>query len=341
MMTFGYENRSNMTVHLSRRLAIAPMLAWTDRHFRYWMRLLTKRTLLYTEMVTSHAILYGSSRRLLGYHPSEHPLALQVAGNDPYTLALCARIAADWGYDEVNLNVGCPSNRVQKGRFGACLMLEPDLVAECVAAMKAVVSIPVTVKTRLGIGRNNHHDILYKLIAALLQAGCDTVILHARNAWLDGINPSANRLRPPLDYDRGYQLKQQFPAVKVVINGGITSLTQAEFHLQRFDGVMIGQAAYRNPWLFANADAAVFHDSNPCADPWQAIDAFIPYVERQQTAGIPLATVARHLYGLFQGYPGAQTWRRLLNDYFRSPHAPATRLRDAAAAVQSCPTGLG
>ena len=250
---------------LDRRLSVAPMLDWTDRHCRYFLRLITRRTLLYTEMVTTGALIHGDRERHLGFDPAEHPVALQLGGSDPESLAACARLGADRGYDEINLNVGCPSDRVQNGRFGACLMAEPRLVAECVAAMKGRVAIPVTVKTRIGIDNRDSYEELVEFVTEIAAAGCDALIVHARKAWLQGLSPKENRDIPPLRYDLVERLKGDFPGLSISINGGVTTLAQASDLLQRLDGVMIGREAYQNPWVLAQADQVIFGD--PDASP--------------------------------------------------------------------------
>ena len=303
-----------MTAVLDRRLSVAPMLDWTDRHCRYFLRQLTRQTLLYTEMVTTGAVLRGDRERLLAYDPAERPLALQLGGSDPADLALCARIAAEWGYDEVNLNVGCPSDRVQSGRFGACLMAEPALVAECVAAMQAATPLPVTVKTRIGIDDRDSYAELAEFVAKVAAGGCETFIIHARKAWLKGLSPKENREIPPLRYDVVYRLKQDFPALTLIINGGLTSLDQVAAQLGPVNGAMIGRAAYENPYLLAEADQRFFGSVEPPLTRHQVIQAFLPYLETRLQQGTPLHGLTRHILGLFQGVPGARAWRRQLSE---------------------------
>ena len=300
---------------LNRRLAVAPMLDWTDRHCRYFLRLLSRPTLLYTEMVTTGAALHGDRERLLAYDPAEHPLALQLGGCDPGELARCARIAADFDYDEVNLNVGCPSDRVQSGRFGACLMAEPDLVADCVAAMRTTVNLPVTVKTRIGIDDRDSYEALTDFVGRVASGGCEVFIIHARKAWLRGLSPKENREIPPLRYDIVYRLKRDFPDLTIILNGGLRNLDQAEDELRRVDGVMIGRAAYENPYLLADADRRFFGSDTPLPSRHQVIRAFLPYVENQLQQGTPLHCMTRHVLGLFQGIPGARAWRRHLSEH--------------------------
>lgn len=318
----------------SMRLSVAPMLDWTDRHCRYFLRLISRHTLLYTEMVTTGALIHGDRERFLRYDEAEHPVALQLGGSDPAELAACARMGAEWGYDEINLNLGCPSDRVQSGRFGACLMAEPALVADCIAAMKAAVAIPVTAKTRIGIDDRDSYAELVTFFAALVEAGCDAVIVHARKAWLQGLSPRENREIPPLRYDWVYRLKEAFPSVPIALNGGVTTLQQASELLARVDGVMIGRAAYQTPWLLADADRIIFGDLHPVPTPHEVLDALTPYVERQLAAGVPLNSITRHILGLFQGRPGARAWRRTLSEQAHRAGAGIAVLHAAAAQVR-------
>jgi tRNA-dihydrouridine synthase A len=290
------------------------MLDWTDRHCRYFLRLISRHTLLYTEMITTGALIHGDRERFLRYDPAEHPVALQLGGSDPEDLARCAQMAEDWGYDEINLNVGCPSDRVQNGRFGACLMAEPALVAECVAAMRAAVRVPVTVKHRIGIDERDSYAELVDFVGHLNAVGCDAIIVHARKAWLKGLSPKENRDIPPLCYAVVRDLKRDFPALPIAINGGIETLDAAVEFLSDLDGVMIGRAAYHNPWILAEADRRVFGDEHPIPTRRQVLEAFIPYAERQLTAGVPMNAMSRHLLGLFQGQPGARAWRRRISE---------------------------
>ncbi|MBK1693235.1 tRNA dihydrouridine(20/20a) synthase DusA [Chromatium weissei] len=307
--------------NFTRRLSIAPMLDWTDRHYRYFVRFITRHTLLYTEMVTTAALLHGDRNRLLRFDSVEHPLAIQFAGSDPSALAQCARIGAIWGYDEINLNVGCPSDRVQNGRFGACLMAEPQLVAECVAAMKNAVTLPVTVKTRIGIDDRDSYGELVDFVGAQVNAGCDALIVHARKAWLKGLSPKENRDVPPLRYDVVHQLKMDFPALSITLNGGITTLTAAANALTTLDGVMIGREAYHNPWLLADADRLIFGTISPPITREQVLEQFLPYAAKQLAQGVPLSAMSRHLLGLFQGQPGARAWRRQISEQAHQPNA--------------------
>jgi tRNA-dihydrouridine synthase A len=302
------------------------MMEWTDRHCRFFHRLLTRRALLYTEMLTTGAVLHGDRVRLLRYEPAEHPLALQIGGADPRALAQCARIAEDSGFDEINLNVGCPSDRVQEGRFGACLMAEPDLVGAGVAAMKAAAAIPVTVKCRIGIDEQDPEQALAIFAAAVERAGADALIVHARKAWLKGLSPKENREVPPLDYERVYRLKAAHSRLTIVLNGGIGSIEQALAHLDRVDGVMMGRAAYQEPWRLLAVDALLFDDDPPFASTRAAAAALVPYIERELAAGTRLHAITRHLHGLFQGAPGARAFRRQLARATGVPQAGAELL---------------
>ena len=291
------------------------MLDWTDRHCRYLLRQISSRTVLYTEMVTTAAILHGDRDRLLRHDPAEHPVVLQLGGSDPQALADCSRIGAEAGYDEINLNVGCPSDRVQSGRFGACLMAEPALVADCVAAMDAAASVPVTVKTRIGIDDMDSYALLASFVEHMQSAGCDTIIIHARKAFLQGLSPRENRSVPPLRYDYAYRIKQQFQDLSVVLNGGIESLEAAREHLEHVDGVMLGRAAYHNPYLLAGVDNQIFGESTPVPSRDDIVERMLPYIERELIRGTPLKHITRHMLGLYQGVPGARHWRRHLSEF--------------------------
>jgi tRNA-dihydrouridine synthase A len=310
------------------------MMEWTDRHCRFFHRLLTRRALIYTEMVTTSAVLRGDRVRLIGFDPFEHPVAIQLGGSDPRALADCARIAEDFGYDEVNLNVGCPSDRVQEGRFGACLMAEPALVGDCVAAMKAAVHVPVTVKCRLGVDDQDPEAALDAMARAAKAAGADAVIVHARKAWLEGLSPRQNREVPPLDHVRVHRLKAAHPDLEVVLNGGITSVEAAAQHLTHVDGVMMGRAAYQEPWRLLAVDPLMFGAPAPFASPKAAAEALIPYVEREVARGTRLYAVVRHVLGLFHAVPGARAFRRHLAVEAVKPNAGAEILRQAVARVQ-------
>ena len=303
------------------RCSIAPMMDWTDRHDRSFLRLITRHARLYTEMITAAAILHGDQERLLGHDPAEHPLALQLGGASPADLAACARIAEDFGFDEVNLNVGCPSDRVQNARFGACLMAEPETVAACVAAMRAACNLPVTVKTRTGIDDKDSYEDLKRFVATVAGAGCRTVIVHARKAWLSGLSPKQNREIPPLDYPRVYRLKRDFPELEIVINGGIASLDEAARHLARVDGAMIGRSAYQSPYMLADADRRFFGANKPVPSRAEVARALLPYAEAQCAKGVPVKAITRHILGLFNGEPGARLWRRTLSETAHRPGA--------------------
>jgi tRNA-dihydrouridine synthase A len=306
---------------LDRRLSVAPMMDWTDRHCRYFLRLLAPRTLLYTEMVTTGAILFGDRERFLRFDPAEHPVALQLGGADQDQLARCAETGAARGYDEINLNVGCPSDRVQNARFGACLMAEPELVAACVRAMRAAVEVPVTVKTRIGIDDRDSYEFLHRFVAAIAGAGCRTVILHARKAWLSGLSPKENRELPPLRYETVHRIKTDFPELEVIANGGIRTLDQARAQLAAVDGVMIGREAYQNPYALAEWERALLGSAAPAPSRAEIIERLLPYVERERAEGTPLAAITRHSLGLFNGMPGARAWRRQLSEAPRHPGA--------------------
>jgi tRNA-dihydrouridine synthase A len=319
----------NIPFAQSRRLSVAPMMDWTDRDFRYLLRLISQHALLYTEMVTTGALIHGNRKRFLAHDAMEYPLALQLGGSDPKELAECAQMGEDAGYQEVNINVGCPSDRVQSGRFGACLMAEPALVAEGVAAMQAKVRIPVTVKTRLGIDEFDSYEFLTDFIDKVSAAGCDTFILHARNAWLKGLSPKENRDIPPLNYERVYQVKKDYPHLHIDINGGVQDLEQASQHLEHVDGVMMGRAIYHNPYLLAEADKTIFGQDNPVLSRHEVIETMLPYIERRMQQGRPLKSITRHLLGLFQGQPGARRWRRHLSENAHLPRAGIHVLEEA------------
>ncbi|MBV8682631.1 MAG: tRNA dihydrouridine(20/20a) synthase DusA [Caulobacteraceae bacterium] len=316
------------------RFCIAPMMDWTDRHCRAFHRTLTARARLYTEMVTAAAVLHGDRERLLGFEARERPLALQLGGCDPSQLASAARVGEDFGYDEVNLNVGCPSDRVQTGRFGACLMREPALVAECVGAMIGAVRIPVTVKCRLGVDDQDPEESLFALVDSCVAAGVTTFVVHARKAWLQGLSPKDNREIPPLDWSLVARLKRERPSLTVVINGGVTSLDSAESLLDGVDGVMIGRAAYHDPSILGAVDARLFGDPDVVA-PEDAVERYKPYVARALARGVRLPAMARHMLGLFQGRPGARAWRRILTVDSHSPGAGLEVIDRALTAVGS------
>ncbi len=320
---------------LDRKLSVAPMLDWTDRHFRFFIRLISKHSLLYTEMITTGALLHGNNERFLRYDQSEHPVAIQLGGSEPKELAECAQLAEQAGYDEVNLNVGCPSDRVQNGRFGACLMAEPALVADCVRAMKEAVAIPVTVKTRIGIDDNDSYTALCRFIEMQIDTGCDHFIIHARKAWLSGLSPKQNREVPPLRYDLVEQLKRDYPEKGFTLNGGVKSLAEALSHLQQLDGVMIGREAYNNPWILAEADQLIFDDQHPIPTRHQVLEGYLPFIERELQKGIALNHITRHILGLFHGCPGARNWRRLISEEAHKPGSGPELIEQAAGYVNS------
>lgn len=316
-------------------VSVAPMMEWTDRHFRYFMRQITRCTLLYTEMKTTGAVLHGDRERIIGYAPEEKPLALQLGGDDPAELAECAAIAEEWGYDEVNLNVGCPSDRVQRGRFGACLMADPEHVARCVEAMRRAVSLPVTVKHRIGIDHLDRYQDLRRFVSIVAQSGCDRFIVHARIALLQGLNPQQNRTVSPLRYEDVYRLKAEFPHLIIEINGGIRTLEAVEEHLQRVDGVMIGRAAYENPFLFATVDRRFYGSDSLPPTRREVLQAMVPYIEEWMARGEKPARVLRHMLGLFAFCPGARRWRRYLSEHMHRPDAGAHLLEEALRHIPS------
>ena len=299
---------------INRIFSVAPMIDWTDRHERYFLRLISKHAVLYTEMLTPGALIHGQRERFLQFDAAEHPLALQLGGSDPHELALCAKMGADYGYDEINLNVGCPSDRVQSGRFGACLMATPKLVANCVAAMCDAVDIPVTVKHRIGIDDRDSWDELCEFIETVAQGGCKVFIVHARKAWLNGLSPKDNREIPPLQYDTVYRLKQTYPQWQFILNGGINDISIAQQHLAAVDGVMLGRAAYHDPYLLSQVDQMFFGDAHVIPERKKIIEQFLPYIENEIAAGTKLHAMTRHITGLFNGLPGARAWRRTLSE---------------------------
>lgn len=310
------------------------MMDWTDRHCRFFHRLLTRQALLYTEMVTADAVIHGKRDRLLGFSADEHPVALQLGGSDPAKLAQAARIGEGYGYDEINLNVGCPSDRVQVGRFGACLMAEPQLVAACVAAMRAAVSVPVTVKCRIGIDDQDSEADLERFIATVKSEGCATFIVHARKAWLQGLSPKENREIPPLDYGRVYRLKQRHPELTIVINGGIGSLVEARAHLDHVDGLMVGRAAYQTPYMLAEVDREIFASSDAVPQRADVMRDLIPYAARHIAQGGRLSNVTRHMLGLYHGQPRGRLLRRYLSENATRYDAGADVLETALALIE-------
>ena len=315
-----------MTTH---RFCIAPMMDWTDRHDRYFLRLLSRKSRLYSEMVTADAVRHGDRAHLLSFNSAEHPVALQLGGSDATVLAEAAKIGEDFGYDEINLNVGCPSDRVQAGRFGACLMQEPELVADCVAAMRANVKIPVTIKSRIGVDDQDPEEALFQLVELSAQAGCEVFIVHARKAWLDGLSPKQNRDIPPLNYDLVYELKKSRQDLTIILNGGIDTLSEAQTHLHHVDGVMLGRAAYKTPYILADVDCTIFNDDAPPPSREAVVEALIPYAEKLVEDGVPLHALTRHLMGLFQSQPGGRLWRRYLSENAPKNEADASVLSEA------------
>ncbi|MFT5114106.1 MAG: tRNA-dihydrouridine synthase A [Parasphingorhabdus sp.] len=298
----------------NHRFCVAPMLDWTDRHARYFYRLISKNALLYTEMVTTGAIIYGDRERHLQFDNFEQPVALQLGGSDPKDLVACAQIAQDYGYSEINLNVGCPSDRVQSGRFGACLMLEPDLVAECVASMQSAIAMPVTVKTRLGIDDLDDYEFVHKFVKTVSETGCDTFLLHARKAWLKGLSPKQNREVPPLQYEKVFQLKQDFPELTMVLNGGLKSHDDCLPVLEKLDGVMVGREVYQNPMILADVDQLYFQSAPRAIDRSEILATYLSYVDEQLNRDVYLKHMIPPLFGLFQGLPGTKAWKRYLSE---------------------------
>lgn len=317
------------------RFCVAPMLDWSDKHCRYFWRLLSKNALLYTEMITTGALLHGDVNRFLEFDPSENPLALQLGGSDPNALAQCANLAEKFGYDEVNLNCGCPSARVQNGAFGACLMTQPTLVADCVKAMQDACTIRVTVKHRIGVDDQDSYEAMAQFVDTIASTGCDTFIVHARKAWLKGLSPKQNREIPPLQYENVYQLKQEFPDLTIVINGGIESLDACHSHLDNVDGVMLGRSAYQTPYLLSTIDRDFFADTSLPKAREQIIDELIPYIEQQLLNGTTLHAITRHILGLYQGLPGARQFRRILSERAPRTSAGVQVLKEALASMHN------
>jgi tRNA-dihydrouridine synthase A len=318
-----------MPAMLNRLISVAPMMDWTDRHDRYFLRLIAPHALLYTEMITTGALIHGDRQRFLAFDPAEHPVALQLGGSDPKALAECAKMGEDFGYDEINLNVGCPSDRVKSGRFGACLMLEPAIVAECVLAMKQEVRVPVTIKCRIGVDERDSYEELSQFIGTIAQAGCEIFIVHARKAWLNGLSPKQNREIPPLRYDVVRQIKQDFPALTIVVNGGIKTAAEVEEHLQFVDGVMIGREAYSNPYCLAEIEKKLFAAPENIDTRYAVVEKLLPYIEEQLKGNVKLSNITRHILGLFQGEIGARKWRRYLSENACKSGADGQVLKDA------------
>lgn len=319
-------------------LSVAPMMDYTDRHFRYFVRLISRHILLYTEMITVPALLHGDRAKLLGFSPQEKPLALQLGGDDPQTLAECARMGEAWGYDEINLNVGCPSNRVQNGHFGACLMAQPERVAAAVESMKGATSLPVTVKHRIGIDDRDRYEDLRQFVVTVAGAGCDRFTIHARKAWLRGLDPKQNRTVPPLRYGEVYRLKEELPHLAIEINGGVLTLDEAAQHLAQVDAVMIGRAAYDRPYQLAQVDGRFYQDPSPPPTPQAVIQALIPYADQWVHQGGRLHQITRHILNLFAGQPGSRAWKRYLTTESCKPQAGASVI---AAALAQVPLGEG
>ena len=317
----------------NHRFSIAPMMDWSDHNCRYFWRLLTKQALLYTEMVTTGALIHGDRKRFLHFNREEHPVALQLGGSDPKDLARCARWAQEWGYDEVNINCGCPSDRVQSGMFGACLMGKPDLVADCVKAMMDSCDIPVTVKHRIGIDHMESYEQLLAFIEPVAAAGCSVFIVHARKAWLQGLSPKENREIPPLNYPWVYQLKKDFPHLTIVVNGGIQTIEECQTHLDHVDGVMLGREAYQNPWMLAQVDEALFGMDSPLKSRDDVIAELLPFAEQHLAQGGQLNHITRHILGLYQGIPGARKFRRHLSENAYKKEAGISILAEAYALV--------
>ncbi len=313
-------------------ISVAPMMDCTDKHDRYFLRLIAPDVLLYTEMITAHALAHGDVDYLLGFDALEHPVALQLGGSDPALLARAAILGQQYGYDEINLNVGCPSPRVSKGRFGACLMLEPSLVAECVMAMRANVNIPVTVKCRIGVDDADSYAELQNFMTQIAHAGCNTFIIHARKAWLNGLSPKQNREIPPLRYEVVYQIKKDFPGLNIILNGGIKTLADIDAHLLHVDGVMIGREAYSNPYFLAEIQRQYFSSSGKTRD--EVIDSYLPYVQAEMQKGVRLNSITRHILGLFQGLRGAGKWRRYLSQHAHKKDADVSVIREALEMVK-------
>lgn len=328
-------------VSLSRLVSVAPMMGWTDRHARYFLRLISKHTLLYTEMINTGALLHnkqkiGDKPRFLAFHNDEHPLALQLGGNNPNDLAQCAVMAEDAGFDEVNLNVGCPSDRVKSGHFGACLMASPELVAECISAMKVKVEIPVTVKCRIGIDDMEGYQPLENFVDEVIKGGCDTFIVHARKAWLQGLNPKQNRDIPPLKYDYVHRLKTEKPSLQIIINGGINSMEESQQQLGYVDGVMIGREAYYNPYILANVDRDIYGDNNAeQKSRKEIVEQLFDYIDDEVASGVELHSITRHILGLYHGCRGAKLWRRHLSEHVHISGADSSVLKAALQYVES------
>lgn len=318
---------------IDRRFSVAPMMDWTDRHCRAFHRVLSRRALLYTEMAVDKAVIHGDRDYLIGFDPAEQPVALQLGGSDPKDLAKAAKIGASYGYVEINLNVGCPSDRVQSGRFGACLMREPELVADCVKAMQDAVDVPVTVKSRIGVDDQEPETALFQFVETVAAAGITSFTVHARKAWLKGLSPKENRTIPPLDYDLVRKLKRERPELEIILNGGLETLDQALLEASDLDGMMLGRAAYHTPWVLAEVDSRVFGERDPVLSRAEAIEAYLPYLERRMSEGVPLHAMTRHILGLFHGQPGGRHWRRILTEKGGRHGSTLSVIDEALAAV--------
>jgi len=314
---------------LNRTFCVAPMLDCTDRHDRFLLRLISQHSVLYTEMITTGALLFGDKERFLKYHQAEHPVALQLGGSEPQAMAQCAELAQQWGYDEVNINVGCPSDRVQSGRFGACLMQEPELVGENIKAMRSAVDIPITIKCRIGVDEQDPRESLWSLVDSAASAGCQTFLVHARKAWLQGLSPKENRDIPPLDYELVYRLKQEFPEIEIIINGGLTSLAECDLHLEQVDGVMMGREVYANPYILAEVDQRYYGSATPAPSREDVLARYLGYVDENLAQGIRLNTMSRHAVGLYHGEPKSRLWRRYISENAHKPGADSSVLRQA------------
>lgn len=315
------------------RFCVAPMLDCTDRHYRYLARLLTKRCMLYTEMITTGALVHGDRKRILKFDACEHPIALQLGGSNPSDMAKCAEYATEYNYDEVNINVGCPSGRVQAGKFGACLILEPTVVADCIRAMASATEIDVTVKTRIGVDDQDSYKYLYNFVEIIATAGCSTIIVHARKAYLSGLSPKQNRTIPPLRYDYVYRLKQDFPQLNIILNGGLVDMAEIQKHLNHLDGVMVGRKAYENPYFLVDIDTKVFNEPSKIVSRHDVLEKYKTYVHLQLEKGVPLKVLTRHIHGLFNGLPGAKTWRRHLSEHAYKKDAGLEIINNAADLV--------
>ncbi|MCD6038681.1 MAG: dusA [Gammaproteobacteria bacterium] len=326
---------------MNRLISVAPMMDCTDKHDRYFLRLIAPHVLLYTEMVTVNALIHGNHEYLLAFDPLEHPIALQLGGSEPKKLEYCTKLGVEYGYDEINLNVGCPSDRVKSGQFGACLMLNPSLVAECISAMRAIATVPVTVKCRIGVDDQDSYEALQKFIAVIAKAGCEIFIIHARKAWLNGLSPKQNREIPPLRYDIVRRVKKDFPELTIIVNGGITSCSEISEHLQFLDGVMIGREAYANPYFLAEIEENYFpFERTDLTTRYTIMEKFIPYVESQLQNKVRLSSITRHILGLFQGQKGARAWRRYLSEHAHQEGAGIEILKEGLQYVRNTQINL-